>query len=269
MQQLLLQKEREDITASYKSTQAELPKDTNVKNFGTWKIPSRGDSPPSGLQSVAPPVKRGSPDSGAGVDGLGVTGLQVVPAFGRQISDTAASLVSSYHSFQRDNGCTTTLRRSLDSTFSPSLNSKDLLPRYLAPHGFSGAEDDPCSRSVDPARIRSSAESLNDVGEQGQVEFKVAFAHGGLSDEAVHGYCQVSGSSFCSLSDADLIIKPNFTIECFTHMHTRACIRILKTIAIKKRNSILAVEVKCREKNGMKWYKVKLKWTGKMNIKIR
>jgi len=225
--QLLLQKEREDITALYKSVQSEQLKQ-NVASESTAQELASHENPPldrvpvSALQSAyAHPLAtecrysqdRNSPNfttglervpiSASSVGMVALTGNHVAHALNRQMSDTAASLAGAYHSFQNSDDTTAVMHRSLDSSFPSTSKSKDLLPRYLTKHSCPNA-DCPSARSV-PASASSGAvstlqtlsESMNDcVNAHSRPEFRAAFPPRGISDEAVHNYGNISGTNF-------------------------------------------------------------------------
>lgn len=220
--QLLLQKEREDIAALYKSVQSEELKQNVASESTAHELASREHSPldrvpVSARQSAyAHPLAtectyfkdRDSPNfttglervsvSGSSVGMVAFTGNHVAHALNRQISDTAVSLAGAYHSFQNSDDTTAVMRRSLDSSFPSASKSKDLLPRYLTKHSFPSA-DCPSVRSVPAASsgIVTLSESMNDcVNAHSRPEFRAAFPLRGVSDEAVHNYGNISGANF-------------------------------------------------------------------------
>jgi len=221
--QLLLQKEREDITALYKSAQPEQSKQnyapTVASAFSAQELASHRN-PPTAVQSAyADPVatickfsqERNSPNFTAGLQRIpvsasneGIVGLtdnHVAVACCRQIPNSAASHAGAYHKFP-SNDAAAAMHRSLDSTFPSAPKSKDLLPQYLKQHS-SPSDNDTCDRLVLASSgvvntLQTLSESLNDsVNIQSHLEFKETFAHRGMSDEALHNY----GKSVLIISD--------------------------------------------------------------------
>jgi len=222
--QLLLQKERDDITALYKSVPPQQSKQSDTSSFvsasTTQELSSHGNlslDRVSAVQSAhVHPVAteceffhgRNSPDfttrlqrmpaSTSNVGMVQSTGNHVTFAFSRQLSDSAASLAGAYHSFRSSDDVTSALRRSLDSTFPPAAKSTDLLPQYLTQNSFSNANG-PCVGSAPASSSVSNTlkilpESANDSANvHGHLEIKAAFADRGLSDEAFHNYGNISG----------------------------------------------------------------------------
>ena len=222
--QLLLQKEREDATASYKSTQAGQSKENNVPTApsasSAQELASRENSPSSrmrmsalqALSAFAHPVtmeselpqRRSSPNSTPGFQRLPAAATSnvelIVPtnrvslAFSRQMSDSAVSFAGAYRSYRDSEDAT--VHRSLDSSCPPAPKLKAAMPPYMAQHSFPGA-DGPGARSVpissDNAFEMLSA-SLNEdsVNKQRCLEYKGAY--GGISDEPIHNYGNVSGT---------------------------------------------------------------------------
>ena len=225
--QLLLQKEREDITALYKSVQSEQPKQNVATTSTAQELASHGNSPLdriSALQSAyTHPVatecgyfqERSSPTFTTGVERVPVsvssvgivalTGNHVTHALSRQMSDAAASLAGAYHSFQNTDDTPAVLHRSLDSSFPSASKSKDLLPQYLTKHSFPNA-DGSSARSVSASAssgavntLQTLSESMNDsMNAHRHPEFRAAFPLRGMSDEAVHNYGNISGINFIS-----------------------------------------------------------------------
>jgi len=224
--QLLLQKEREDATASYKSaqaTQASQSKENNVPGSASapsaQELASRENSPAdrmSALQALsafAHPVaaellrERSSPNFTAGFQRMPATTSSIETTagptdcaglgFSRQMSDSAVSFAGAYRGFRSSDDATAAMHRSLDSSCPPALKLTDTMPQFLAQHSFPGA-DGPSSRSLaafsdvgNPAEMLSASvvESRN---EQSHMEFKAAY--GGIPDEAVHNYGNISGT---------------------------------------------------------------------------
>ena len=221
--QLLLQKEREDATASYKSTPAGQSKENNVSSAPSAQelassrenLPSSSMSALQALSAFAHPVTtecelshgRGSPNFTASFQRLPAASSNVetvVPtdraslAFSRQMSDSAVSFVDAYRSFRENEDATAAMHRSLDSTYPPAPKLKDTVPQYVAQHSFPGA-DGPSTRSVpassvvgSPAEMLSASTSDDSINDQRRLEFKAVY--GGISNEVVHNYGNISGT---------------------------------------------------------------------------
>lgn len=199
----------------YKSAQPQQSKENDASASTTQELASNENSP-SELQSLlAHPVaaeceffqERSSPNFTAGLQrvppstgsvGLGrLTGDHVTLAVSHEMSDNAASLAGDYHRFRSSDSATEVLHQALDSTFQPGSKSKDLLPHYLTQHSFPTANG-PCFRPVPASSavantVQTLSESVNDSANvHSQIEFRAAFVHGGMSDEAVHIYGNIS-----------------------------------------------------------------------------
>jgi len=122
----------------------------------------------------------------------GIVGLSSL-VVSRQMSDNDASLAGDYHHFRSSDGASAALHGSLDSHFPPASKSKDLLPHYLTQYSFPNTyvRSVPASSSADNA-AETLSESVN-TNVHNQVELRANFAHGGLSDEAVRNYGNISG----------------------------------------------------------------------------
>ena len=218
--QLLLQKEREDITALYKSVQPEQSKQNDASNVASastaQKLASYDSSPPdrpSALQSAyihpvasdceflqersSPSITAGRPVVTSSVRMAGLTGNHVAVARSHQMYDSAGSLAGAYHSFQSTEDATAVLHQSLDGTFPPVSKSKDLLPQYLKQHSFLNVNGQsagllPACTSVG-STVQSSESMNNSVNVQNDLEFKATFAHRRMSDERVHNHADISG----------------------------------------------------------------------------
>jgi len=224
--QLLLQKEREDITASYKSTQAAHLKENDVSSVpsvsASQELGSRGNLPADGttasqsFSGFTHPVAteheffqgRKSPNYTAGLQRIqapasnvgivGLTGSAVTHAFSRQMSDNTPCAVGDYHSFRIADKAPGARHLSLDSSFARSHKLKDLMPQYLSEHSLLNVNS-PCARSVPPSSgVGNSAHTLSEsisdsVNEQSHSEFEAVHTYGGISDEAVLNYGNISG----------------------------------------------------------------------------
>lgn len=231
--QLLLQKEREDATASYKSTQASQSKENNVSvSLSASSAPELAscDSSPSNrmsalqaLSAFAHPLSVESevshgrcspnfaasfprlPAAASSVEMMGVgVADRVGLAFSRQMSDSAVSFAGAYRGFRSSDDATAAMHRSLDSTYPPpALKLKDTIPHYISQHSFPSA-DGPSTRSLPassdvPGTVEVLPASVDDsMNEQSHMEFKAAY--GGISDEVVHDYSNISGTvTSCSV----------------------------------------------------------------------
>jgi len=198
--QLLLQKEREDIRAVYKSAQPQQSKQNDVSTSTTEQLASRESSPPA-LQSLASctyPVatecefihERSSPHFTGSLERMSAasSSVDVAVLSSCEVSD------SGHHHFRSTGDVTQVLHKSLDSSFHAASKSQDLLPHYITQHSFPNAVGS-CVRSVSASSaVGNTVQTLSDsVNVPNQLELKAAFAHGGMSDEVAHDYSNISG----------------------------------------------------------------------------
>jgi len=216
--QLLLQKEREDTAASYKSTEAGQTKKNNVPTVpsaSSAQEPASRENSSSdrmtalqALSAFAHPIStegellhgRSSPNFTASFQrfAAATSNVEMVRptdraslAFSRQMSDSAVSFAGAYGSFRSNDDAT--MHRSLDSTYPPAVKLKDTVPQYSFPSADGcSARSLPASSDVANVVEVLSASVSESMHEQSHLEFKAAY--GEVSNEAVHNYSNVSGT---------------------------------------------------------------------------